>query len=240
MADWYSVETDTQTERLLGAWPGAPAENLELLGMLLDTARNAVVTYAPPFDETPVEGLHITLPPDNPADFMYSATLPITIIQPPTAVGYANISWARFGATPGGTPNADPTVLEAELRAQGVEATVTGVTGRTYRIEARGVVLTGDIEDDETGEITTLFPLVTTMTSTGETRYQWIYAAPLAGGVPTEYAYVQLRHAVALWNTGADTGAGISDDGFQAYIERPLDATLKKILRPVHGYSHAL
>lgn len=43
MTDWYSASGQA---RLMAAWPGAPIENEELLGMVLDTARLQVVTYA--------------------------------------------------------------------------------------------------------------------------------------------------------------------------------------------------
>ena len=47
MTDWYSVDDAEQTDRLLGAWDDAPIENTELCAMLLDTAREQVVHYAP-------------------------------------------------------------------------------------------------------------------------------------------------------------------------------------------------
>lgn len=46
MADWYTA-TDETVDRLLGAWPDAPIENLELCGFILETAKEQVIAYAP-------------------------------------------------------------------------------------------------------------------------------------------------------------------------------------------------
>ena len=55
MTDWYSASGQA---RLVAAWPGAPIENEELLGMVLDTARLQVVSYAGVEDtETPATNL---------------------------------------------------------------------------------------------------------------------------------------------------------------------------------------
>lgn len=55
MADWYSVtDADAQT-RLLAAWGDAPIENLELTGLILETAQEQVVSYAPALaDDAPI------------------------------------------------------------------------------------------------------------------------------------------------------------------------------------------
>jgi hypothetical protein len=42
--DWYGVSD--LGERVQAAWPDAPVENYELLGMLLDVARVQVLTFA--------------------------------------------------------------------------------------------------------------------------------------------------------------------------------------------------
>ncbi|GAA2951596.1 hypothetical protein [Microbacterium schleiferi] len=64
MAKWYTV-TNTETpdddendarDRLLAAWPGAPLENIEMLSMLLTTAKGDVIAYAPePADDEDIE-----------------------------------------------------------------------------------------------------------------------------------------------------------------------------------------
>ncbi|CAH0262583.1 hypothetical protein SRABI98_03546 [Microbacterium sp. Bi98] len=47
MANWYSVETAEDQERISAAWSDAPVENEELCGMILETARDQIIAYAP-------------------------------------------------------------------------------------------------------------------------------------------------------------------------------------------------
>lgn len=47
MTDWFDNSSEEETERLLLAWEGAPVESPEVLGMLLDVARQQVESYAP-------------------------------------------------------------------------------------------------------------------------------------------------------------------------------------------------
>ncbi len=51
MADWYSVATPEEAQRLLAAWPDAPVEQQELCGFLIDLAREQVLAYAPPYPD---------------------------------------------------------------------------------------------------------------------------------------------------------------------------------------------
>ena len=51
MADWYSVTTAGEIERLLGAWADAPIENEELCGLILETAQDQVLEFAPALAE---------------------------------------------------------------------------------------------------------------------------------------------------------------------------------------------
>jgi hypothetical protein len=44
---WYSADSDQAVERVLAAWSDAPVENLEILGMILDTAKEQVQWFAP-------------------------------------------------------------------------------------------------------------------------------------------------------------------------------------------------
>lgn len=62
MTAWFTVVGDTPEaadaaqERVAGAWPDAPLENLETLGFILDTARDQVIDFAPnpeDLDEVP-------------------------------------------------------------------------------------------------------------------------------------------------------------------------------------------
>lgn len=47
MADWYSVATPDETERLVGAWVDAPIENEEVCALILSVAKRDVLTYGP-------------------------------------------------------------------------------------------------------------------------------------------------------------------------------------------------
>ncbi|WP_322412076.1 hypothetical protein [Microbacterium invictum] len=47
MTNWYSVTTSGETDRLLAAWPDAPVDNEETCGLILSTAREQIVAYAP-------------------------------------------------------------------------------------------------------------------------------------------------------------------------------------------------
>lgn len=47
MAEWYSVATPAQIERLELAWPDAPTEIPELCAFILGTAREQVCAYSP-------------------------------------------------------------------------------------------------------------------------------------------------------------------------------------------------
>lgn len=70
MAEWYSVADSDAQERLLLAWPDAPLANLEVCGLILGTAREQVIAYAPepPADDvTVVDGIitSATVTPDR-------------------------------------------------------------------------------------------------------------------------------------------------------------------------------
>lgn len=47
MATWYTAEPAEQVQRIRGAWVDAPVQNIEVLQMLLDVAREQVVAFAP-------------------------------------------------------------------------------------------------------------------------------------------------------------------------------------------------
>lgn len=52
---------------------------------------------------------------------------------------------------------------------------------------------------------------------------------------PTRYAYAQLRQAQNLWSAGnADENGDIGTEGF-SYVPRPLDKTIRGIIRPKAG-----
>lgn len=53
---WFRATSSAEQQRVAAAWKDAPLTNLELLGMLLDTAREQVLEFAPAIPaETTVE-----------------------------------------------------------------------------------------------------------------------------------------------------------------------------------------
>lgn len=57
---------------------------------------------------------------------------------------------------------------------------------------------------------------------------------------PFNYVYAQLRQAQNLWNAGRVSGAGDVGVDQYTYTPRPLDKTIKSIIRPAHGGPHVL
>lgn len=51
MAEWYSVETAEGQERVNADWDNSPIENVDLCEMILETARDQVIAYAPALPE---------------------------------------------------------------------------------------------------------------------------------------------------------------------------------------------
>jgi hypothetical protein len=53
------------------------------------------------------------------------------------------------------------------------------------------------------------------------------------GDIPPRLAYAQLQQIRNLWNAGNTDGSGdVGTDGFH-YTPRPLDKTIKQIIRPL-------
>lgn len=137
--NWYTATEDQpdEVERLLAAWPEAPVENLEVLGMILGTARDQVLAYAPASFPILQAGGYLTAP---------SAVID-------TGSGY--ISY----------PAVDP---------------------------------------------------------------------------PERYVLAQLRQAQSIWDAGrVNTNGDIGDGGF-VFTPRPMDKTIKAIIRPADGKPHVL
>ncbi|WP_262002224.1 hypothetical protein [Microbacterium sp. Mcb102] len=132
MADWYSA---SDQGRVNAAWKGAPIENEELFGFVLDTARLQVVTYAP-----------------------------------------------------------EPTEVQSAMAALLLQF---GLQDRLGEVLA---VLALDPED-----------------------------------APFNLVYAQLQQAKNLWAAGrADENGGVGSEGF-SFVPRPLDKTIRSIIRPVNA-----
>lgn len=57
---------------------------------------------------------------------------------------------------------------------------------------------------------------------------------------PSRYAYAQLQQAVTLWNAGRTAPDGTVGDGAFVFTPRPLDKTIRGIIRPMDGKPHVL
>jgi hypothetical protein len=52
---------------------------------------------------------------------------------------------------------------------------------------------------------------------------------------PVRYVYAQLQQAKTLWNAGrADDNGNIGTEGY-SFVPRPLDKTIRSIIRPISG-----
>lgn len=57
---------------------------------------------------------------------------------------------------------------------------------------------------------------------------------------PSRYVYAQLQQATNLWNAGRVSGDGTVGDGAFVFSPRPLDKTVRGIIRPMDGKPHVL
>lgn len=57
---------------------------------------------------------------------------------------------------------------------------------------------------------------------------------------PDRFVYAQLQQAINLWNAGRVTETGDLGDGGFSFTPRPLDKTIRQIIRPVDGKPHVL
>lgn len=137
--NWYTASEDQpdEVDRLVGAWPDAPVDNLEVLGMILNTARDQVLAYAP-------------------------ASFPIH-----QAGGYLTAPSAIINAGDG-------------------------------------------------------------------------YISYPAVEPPDRYVLAQLRQAQTLWDAGRVSTTGDIGEGGFVFTPRPMDKTIKAIIRPADGKPHVL
>lgn len=57
---------------------------------------------------------------------------------------------------------------------------------------------------------------------------------------PARYVYAQLMQAKNLYNAGTVTSSGDLGEGGYTFTPRPLDKTVRQIIRPVDGRPHVL
>ena len=175
MADWYAAGDADALARVRAAWPAAPVANPELLGFILDVAKEQVVEYAP--KENPFDQVRILL---------FGLGAAADVIE--TVVDSLRGSLVIDGGTPtevgpvlsGGTPSESGTVF-------------TGGNPRTFYVEPQ-------------------------------------FTTP-----PVRFVLAQLQQARNLWDAGtANQDGGIGPDEFR-FVPRPLDKTIRSLIRPVSG-----
>jgi hypothetical protein len=52
---------------------------------------------------------------------------------------------------------------------------------------------------------------------------------------PVEYAYAQLQQAINLWNAGRSSTEGVVGAEGYTFVPRPLDKTIRGLIRPIDG-----
>lgn len=57
---------------------------------------------------------------------------------------------------------------------------------------------------------------------------------------PRRYVYAQLQQSAVLWNAGRTAPDGTVGDGAFMFTPRPLDKTIRSIIRPADGKPHVL
>lgn len=57
---------------------------------------------------------------------------------------------------------------------------------------------------------------------------------------PSRYVYAQLQQSAVLWNAGRTAPDGQVGDGTFMFTPRPLDKTIRSIIRPADGKPHVL
>ncbi len=143
MSNWYSTTSEEAQTRLLGAWPTAPIDQLELCGMILEVAREQVLEYGPELEQVPLAAIASDL----------------------ASLGY------------------NEAVIDDVLE---------------------------------------------------------ILDGPEGGPIPVRFVYAQLQQAINLWNAGSVSGDGSLGEGQFSFTPRPLDKTIRGIIRPVDGKPHVL
>lgn len=215
MAQWYSVATPDEQDRLVGAWPDAPIENLEVCEFILDTAREQVIAYAP-----------TEVPP------VYEPyTLRLVDIEEGTPVPEATGTITRAGNLVTVTahyprPEGTPAAGDADCPAWAMPA-----PGTTVMVGSQGS------EQLVVTELVFLLDTYRFVAIYGRDAYTLTYLGRDAegDGTPSRYVLAQLQQAVNLWNAGRVTGTGEVGVEQFTFMPRPLDKTIRGIIRPIDG-----
>lgn len=227
---WYSIATPEEKERLLGAWSDAPIENVELCSMLLDVARQQVVAFAVDEDDedTPLDPDPVTVDLLTPSG-NYSGTQL-----------HGSITFSRVGAVVTASlqfaPPADlggPGYMERswqDIIPEGFRVIAPAIVGMWG--EDGGVSLTAGGSDDVPYSPSYLKVYAE---GTPTTSLEWATGDDATAGIPNRYVYAQLQQAQNLWNAGRASGDGnVGAEGY-TFQPRPLDKTIRQIIRPTTG-----
>ncbi len=220
MSAWYTVATPSEVDRLRAAWPGAPIENAELCATLLDVAREQVEAFAP---ETAPE-VAVPLP------------APLTVVIDSGGVS----GTLRFARELGN-------VLRISVELGNSGADIEGWWGQTVvPPEAVEFLVEYQAANNYGGQGWGYLP----DGIFGHTGGTWLsgtgYAFDLLANpavpdpdpapvIPSRYSYAQLQQAMNLWAAGrADENGNIGTEGY-SFQPRPLDKTIRNIIRPTSG-----
>lgn len=225
MSNWYTVATPLEVDRLRAAWPGAPTENVELCATLLDVAREQVEAFAPAAE------------PEVAVPF----PTPLTVVVNSDGVS----GTIRFSREPG-----DVLRLSVDLGNSGPD--IEGWWGQTVvPSDATAFLVDYQAANNYGGQGWAYLPGGTF----GHTGGTWasgtgfafdLLANPAVSDpepapvVPSRYSYAQLQQAMNLWAAGrADENGNVGTEGY-SFQPRPLDKTIRNIIRPTSGVPRVL
>jgi len=230
MAEWFAASTPEEQETLLQVWPDAPIENLMSLRMILETARDQVMSYAPEPDPEAVEVTlpePVTVPVDSEGvtgtivvrrELGNMLRLKVSLTN---ESGSAITDW--WGVPIIGVDNPD---LVPPYQA----ANNFGSNGWLYTPDSGAGVFGHSGGTWANGETYTFDLLSNSAEEDPEPEYV----------VPQRYVYAQLEQAKRLWMAGlADENGNIGTETF-SFTPRPLDKTIRAIIRPQSGVADAL
>lgn len=221
MSIWFSVTDSAQQERLLRAWDDAPVENLETCGMLLEVARDQVIAYAPATTPAVYEPVTLTWSTGERVDLSRDGVIVTAVVYPrqdTTKMSPAGLPLPDVFGVAGGDGfiiiNPDDDAPSWQLQV--VDSPASKVV-------------------QPWGAVNTVGPY-----SPNPARFQWVADPAPGDGVPARYVYAQLMQAKNLYNAGTvNSGGDVGEGGF-TFTPRPLDKTVRQIIRPVDGKPHVL
>ena len=217
MSTWYAATPPAEADRLVAAWPEAPIENLELCSLILDTAREQVAAYAPADAPATFEPVTITWPDGSTATLSRTLETVTAVMHTVSSAPKPNLAIPAEFAPPG------PTTVSYQNaaigRPGGILVQVTGSTQTNPLTIASAYVANGPWTDQ---------------------TFIWEPRSAAGTGVPTRHVYAQLQQARNLWNAGRAGGDGdLGPEGF-TFTPRPLDKTIRDIIRPRNVGPHVL